>query len=62
MESVCRHEVSPVYAKLGWIEVPGQTRFSRAGLTVTYEHDTMILRIGAKQWPPGPIDMLGLLW
>ncbi|MDO8434012.1 MAG: GNAT family N-acetyltransferase [Candidatus Binatus sp.] len=59
---LCRHEVSPVYAKLGWIGVPGSTTFSRSGTTATYPHDTMILALAEKAWPSGPIDMLGLPW
>jgi aminoglycoside 2'-N-acetyltransferase I len=49
---LCRHEVSPVYAKMGWVTVPGPTTFTRA----------MILPLGGRAWPPGPIDMLGLPW
>ena len=59
---LCRHEVSPVYAKLGWIRVPGPTTFSRAGVIATYPHDTMVLQLTPKEWSPGPIDMLGLPW
>lgn len=59
---LCRHEVSPVYAKLGWIRVPGPTTFARAGATATYPHDTMILQLTPRVWPPGAIDMLGLPW
>jgi aminoglycoside 2'-N-acetyltransferase I len=59
---LCRHEVSPVYAKMGWITVAGPTTFTRAGVTATYPHDTMILPLVEKTWPAGPIDMLGLPW
>jgi aminoglycoside 2'-N-acetyltransferase I len=59
---LCRHEVSQVYAKLGWIIVPGPTTFTRAGITATYPNDTMILPLAGKQWPAGPIDMLGPPW
>ena len=59
---LCRHEVSPVYAKMGWVIVPGPTTFTRAGMAATYLHDTMILPLGARAWPPGPIDMFGLPW
>jgi aminoglycoside 2'-N-acetyltransferase I len=59
---LCRHEVSPVYAKMGWVMVPGPTTFARAGVAATYPNDTMILRLGERVWPPGPIDMLGLPW
>jgi len=59
---LCRHEVSAVYSKLGWIIVAGPTTFTRAGVTATYPNDTMILPLGGKAWPSGPIDMLGLPW
>jgi aminoglycoside 2'-N-acetyltransferase I len=59
---LCRHEVSPVYAKVGWIMVEGPTKFMRAGVIATYPHDTMILPLAGKEWPSGPIDMLGLPW
>ena len=28
---LCRHEVSAVYAKTGWVIIPGPTTFTRAG-------------------------------
>jgi aminoglycoside 2'-N-acetyltransferase I len=59
---LCRHEVSPVYAKMGWIMVVGPTTFTRAGVTSTYPYDTMTLPLADKVWPSGPIDMLGLPW
>ncbi len=59
---LCRREVSPVYAKMGWVIVPGPTTFTRAGVTATYPNDTMILPLAQKEWPRGPIDMLGLPW
>jgi aminoglycoside 2'-N-acetyltransferase I len=59
---LCRHEVSPVYAKSGWIIVRGPTTFMRAGVAATYPNDTMILPLAEKRWPSGAIDMLGLPW
>jgi aminoglycoside 2'-N-acetyltransferase I len=59
---LCRPEVSPVYAKMGWIAVPGPTRFTRGGVAATYPNYTMILPLAGKEWPSGPIDMLGLPW
>ena len=59
---LCRHEVSPLYAKMGWVIVVGPTTFTRAGVTSTYPYDTMILPLAEKTWPSGPIDMLGLPW
>lgn len=59
---LCRHEVSPVYAKLGWIIVPGPTTYTRAGVAATYANDTMVLPLAEKAWPEGSIDLLGLPW
>ncbi len=59
---LCRHEVSPVYAKSGWISVSGPTTFTRGGVLSTYPNDTMILQLAHEDWPPGPIDMMGLPW
>jgi aminoglycoside 2'-N-acetyltransferase I len=59
---LCRHEVSPVYAKMGWTTVAGPTTFTRAGVTTTYPNDTMILPLAEKTWASGPIDMLGSPW
>jgi len=59
---LCRHEVSAVYAKMGWIRVAGPTTFTRAGVTATYSNDTMILQLAKRVWPSGKIDMLGLPW
>jgi aminoglycoside 2'-N-acetyltransferase I len=59
---LCRHGVSPVYAKMGWAIVPGPTTFARAGVTARYPNDTMILPLAQKSWPSGPINMLGLPW
>ena len=52
---LCRHEVSPVYAKMGWITVAGPTKFTRAGVAATYPNDTMILPLGGRVWPPGTV-------
>jgi aminoglycoside 2'-N-acetyltransferase I len=59
---LCRHEVSPVYAKMGWTIVAGPTKFTRAGVAATYRNDAMILPLAEKIWPSGSIDMLGLPW
>ncbi len=59
---LCRPEVSPVYAKLGWTRVDGPTTFSQPSGIETYPYYTMILRLTGREWPPGPIDMMGLPW
>ncbi len=59
---LCRREVSPVYAKLGWTLVEGPTIFSQPGGSATYPHETMILRLADREWPCGEIDMMGLPW
>lgn len=59
---LCRREVAPVYAKLGWLRVDGQTVFMQPSGMATYPRDTMVLRFTERQWPPGTIDMRGLPW
>jgi aminoglycoside 2'-N-acetyltransferase I len=59
---LCRREVGPVYAKLGWASVAGPTIFMQPSGMATYPRDTMALRFTARPWPPGTIDMRGLPW
>ena len=59
---LCRHQVAPVYAKLGWETVEGPTRFMQPSGPVTYPLLTMVMRFGERPWPGGPIDLCGLPW
>ena len=59
---ICLREVAPVYEKAGWIRVEGPTEFSQPKGRATYPHDTMILKLTARAWPDGPIDLCGLPW
>jgi hypothetical protein len=59
---LCRREVAPVYAKLGWIHVDGPTVFIQPSGMAPYPRDTMVLRFTERQWPLGTIDMRGLHW
>jgi aminoglycoside 2'-N-acetyltransferase I len=59
---LCRQEVTPVYAKLGWKAVDGPTTFSQPTGQMRYLHKTMVLKCGQKSWPPGPIYLCGLPW
>lgn len=59
---LCRREVAPVYAKLGWIRVDGPTVFMQPSGLATYPRDTMVLCFVERQWPTGTIDMRGLPW
>jgi aminoglycoside 2'-N-acetyltransferase I len=59
---LCRRQVSPVYAKLGWETVEGPTSFMQPSGPVTYPHLTMVMRFGEQPWPIGPIDLSGLPW
>ncbi|MGO9060622.1 MAG: GNAT family N-acetyltransferase [Candidatus Binataceae bacterium] len=59
---LCRREVAPVYAELGWLRVDGPTVFLQPSGIATYPRDTMILKFTARQWPSGTIDMCGLPW
>jgi hypothetical protein len=59
---LCRQEVTPVYARLGWKIVDGPTTFWQPGGRLTYSELTMIFECGQQSWPTGPIDLGGLPW
>jgi aminoglycoside 2'-N-acetyltransferase I len=59
---LCRREVAPVYAKLGWKRVDGPTVFMQPSGMTAYPRDTMVLRFGKREWPIGTIDLHGLPW
>jgi hypothetical protein len=59
---LCRDQVSPVYAKLGWEVVEGPTSFMQPSGPATYPQLTMVMRFGEQPWPIGPIDLSGLPW
>ena len=59
---LCRREVAPVYAKLGWKRVDGPTIFMQPSGMTAYPRDTMVLRFGTREWPAGTIDLHGLPW
>jgi len=59
---ICQHRVAPVYQKAGWIQVTGPTNFAQPSGIVTYPYDTMVLKLGAREWPGGPIDLCGYPW
>ena len=59
---ICRREVGPVYEKSGWVRVEGPTRSLQPTGPATYPGDTMILKLTAREWPGGAIDLCGLPW
>ena len=59
---LCREEVAPVYARLGWQTVPGPTTFAQSTGMTTYPRLTMVLPCTTRTWPGGAIDMRGLPW
>ena len=59
---LCRVEVAPIYARLGWELVAGPTTFEQPSGRAMYPHHTMVLRYTARAWPSGPIDLCGLPW
>jgi len=59
---MCRHEVAPLYEKNGWRRVEGPTHFHRPGGIVICPDDTMTLKLTAREWPLGPIDLCGPPW
>src|SRR5438552_18647981 len=59
---ICRGEVAPVYVKSGWVRVEGSTRFWQPSGMVIYPYETMVLKLGEREWPAGAIDLNGLPW
>jgi aminoglycoside 2'-N-acetyltransferase I len=59
---LCRDEVTPLYATLGWQIVEGPTTFEQPTGRATYPRRTMVLTFGSAPWPHGPIDLRGLPW
>jgi GNAT superfamily N-acetyltransferase len=59
---VCRPEVAPVYAKLGWQIVAGPTSFCQPTGRAIYPRLTMVRQNSDQPWPGGPIDLCGLPW
>jgi len=59
---LCRREVAPLYAKLGWKRVDGPTFFMQPSGMTAYPRDTMVLRFGKREWPAGTINLRGLPW
>lgn len=59
---ICQPRVAPVYANVGWTGVRGPTQFRQQSGTTTYPHDTMVLKLTAREWPIGTIDLRGLPW
>ncbi len=59
---LCRSEVAPFYAKLGWKIIDGPTTFDQPSGKAVFPRLTMILEGGEKPWPKGPVDLCGLPW
>jgi len=59
---ICQRRVAPVYEKAGWVRVSGSTSFPQPSGIVTYPSDTMVLKLGTRNWPAGPIDLCGNPW
>ena len=59
---VCHEPTVAFYRKLGWQRVAGPLRFDQPAGPVEWPDATMVLPSGAAAWPPGPIDLWGLLF
>jgi predicted acetyltransferase len=59
---LCRSQVAPFYAKLGWGIIDGPTTFDQPSGKAVFPRLTMILECGKKPWPKGTIDLCGLPW
>jgi aminoglycoside 2'-N-acetyltransferase I len=59
---LCRADIAPVYASVGWERVAVPTWFTQRSGRQRYPHETMILRCAGQPWPEGEIDLGGLPW
>ena len=59
---LCRSKLAPFYAKLGWKIIDGPTTFDQPTGKAVFPRLTMILELGEKPWPDGPVDLCGLPW
>jgi GNAT superfamily N-acetyltransferase len=58
----CRLKLEDFYEKLGWKTVNGPTVFTQPDGVRTCGGLTMVMELGSRLWPEGPIDMRGLPW
>jgi GNAT superfamily N-acetyltransferase len=60
---LCRPELEPFYARLGWRAVPGPLVFEQPGRRITWPLSVMVLPCAADAaWPSGAIDLRGAPW
>jgi GNAT superfamily N-acetyltransferase len=59
---LCRADIAPVYASVGWERVAAPTWFTQPSGRQRYPHETMVLRCTGRFWPEGEIDLRGLPW
>jgi GNAT superfamily N-acetyltransferase len=59
---LCRADIAPVYAGVGWERVNAPTWFEQPSGRQRYPHETMVLRCADRPWPDGEIDLRGLPW
>lgn len=58
----CRSELEAFYEKSGWKTVKGPTVFTQPDGVRTCKGLTMVMELGLRVWPEGPIDLRGLPW
>ena len=58
----CRSKLEVFYQRLGWKTVKGPTVFAQPDGVRTCKGLTMVMEVGPRLWPEGPIDMRGLPW
>ncbi len=59
---LCRSQVAPFYEQLGWKIIDGPTTFDQPSGKTVFPRLTMVLELGKKPWPDGPVDLCGLPW
>ncbi len=58
----CNSRLEAFYKRLGWKTVNGPTVFTQPDGIRTCAGLTMVVELGSRLWPEGPIDLRGLPW
>jgi GNAT superfamily N-acetyltransferase len=59
---LCRQEIAPFYARLGWKLTQGATTFLQPTGKAVYPKLTMVYACGEERWPDGDVDLCGFPW
>ncbi len=58
----CRSQMASFYEQFGWKIIDGPTIFDQPSGKTVSTRLTMVIELGEKPWPKGPVDLCGLPW